>query len=131
MHFWNRNPDSEPRDPRGSAPHFRERPVHVEEFVLRVAIEDREVLVDEEVLVELDVVELDVVHVPLQARVEGEDRVKEVARALLVEHRDEPAPAHHRDAHHRLPADAVRRQLPAHSGSLLYPSHARRGAYAK
>eukprot|EP00755_Sulcionema_specki_P037605 Sspe_Gene.265::Locus_88_Transcript_1_1_Confidence_1.000_Length_1942::g.265::m.265 len=49
-------------------------------------------LCKEEVLVELHVVELHIVHVPVQARVPGHQGVHEVRGPLLVEHGDEPAP---------------------------------------
>lgn len=52
--------------------------VHVEELVLGGAVHDGEILVDEEVFVELDVVELDFVHVASEAGIEGDDGVHEV-----------------------------------------------------
>eukprot|EP00756_Hemistasia_phaeocysticola_P032235 Hpha_TRINITY_DN16398_c1_g2::TRINITY_DN16398_c1_g2_i6::g.62840::m.62840 len=87
------------------------RHVHVEELVLRVPVQDGQVLVHEQVLVELHVVQLHVVHETLQARVQRHDGVQEVRRPLLVEHRHETRPTHHRDAHHSRPAHGVRRQL--------------------
>ena len=71
--------------------------VHVEELVLGGAVHDGEILVDEEVLVELDVVELDLVHVADEAGVEGDDGVHEVAGLLLVEEGDEAGTTDHGD----------------------------------
>eukprot|EP00756_Hemistasia_phaeocysticola_P032234 Hpha_TRINITY_DN16398_c1_g2::TRINITY_DN16398_c1_g2_i5::g.62838::m.62838 len=87
------------------------RHVHVEELVLRVPVQDGQVLVHEQVLVELHVVQLHVVHETLQARVQRHDGVQEVRRPLLVEHRHETRPTHHRDAHHGRSTHGVRRQL--------------------
>jgi hypothetical protein len=85
--------------------------VHVEELVLGGAVHDGEVLVDEEVLVELDVVELNFVHVADEAGVEGDDGVHEVAGLLLVEEGDEAGTADHGDGLDGLSTDGVGGEL--------------------
>ena len=85
--------------------------VHVEELVLGGAVHDGEILVDEEVLVELDVVELNFIHVADEAGVEGDDGVHEVAGLLLVEEGDEAGTTDHGDGLNGLSTDGVSGEL--------------------
>ena len=98
------------------------RHVHVEELVVRVVVQDREVLVHKEVLVELDVVQLDLVHVSVEARVQRDDGVKEVGGSLLVEHRNETRSTHHVERHDRLSSDGVGCELTVLGDDTLHVS---------
>eukprot|EP00760_Papus_ankaliazontas_P031564 PhM_4_TR5339/c1_g1_i2/m.77773 len=93
--------------------------VHVEELVLGGAVQDVEVLVHQEVLVELDVGELDVVHVAVEAGVQGHEGVHEVRGALLVEEGDEAGTADHGDGHDLLSTDGVGGELAVLGEDLL------------
>eukprot|EP01084_Bolivina_argentea_P281737 482111_1 len=85
--------------------------VHVEELVGGGAVEDGEVLAEEQVLVELDVLELDVIEVTLKAGVEGDDGVEEVGGLLLVEEGDEAGTTDHGDGLDLLATDGVGGEL--------------------
>mmetsp|Transcript_77394 Transcript_77394/g.90181 ORF Transcript_77394/g.90181 Transcript_77394/m.90181 type:complete len:423 (-) Transcript_77394:505-1773(-) len=93
--------------------------IHVEELVLGGTVHDREVLLHQKVLVELDVLELDVVEVSVQAGVQRHDGVHEVRGLLLVEQSHETGTTDHGDGLHLLSTDGIGGELAVLSEDTL------------